>query len=484
MAVMKKTLMTTALSLSIGTLATAATHNKPNVIVILADDLGYGDLSCYGATKLKTPNIDKIAGEGLRFTNAYAPSSVCSPTRYSLLTGRNWWRNPLNPPKGVVAAAGPLVLNEPGILTMPEMFRQKGYQTAAVGKWHLGFGVGESYMDRFDWNKRELKPGPLDCGFDTFFGMAGNVLNEPQFYIKDRDFVGRKPGDKITITKNGKFAKPWDPKVLFKDNQFATDINNWSVDYIRSLDKNRPFFLYYASNIPHKPITPHPSMVGSSECGIYGDMIQELDVHVGNLIDVLKETGQYENTLIVITSDNGAVVAKDEKFAKRWHLEPMFESFAAGHSSCGVLRDGKHAVYEGGNRIPCIVRWPGQVPAGKETDSLFALTDVMASFATILNVELTGDSGKDSIDRMALWRGKEKKPARDYAISRTHTQIFSIRSGEWKLIEGDPANDTKRAKENQNMLFNVDKDPGETKNVWNDYPETAERLLKLLKANR
>lgn len=368
-----------------------AQNNNPNVLIIFADDLGYGDLGCYGATKLKTPNIDRLANEGVRFMNAYAPSSVCSQSRYGLLSGRYWWHSQLHPPKGVVAPAGPNVLLEKGVNPMPQMFKDNGYQTAGFGKWHLGFGTGSSPKDRYDWNQPEIENGPLDVGFDYFYGIVANVTNEPSVYIENRNFVGRKKGDKFII--NGNKATPWSQGVLYKEDEVAGRVTSKTVEYIKNAKTDKPLLLYYSSIIPHKPITPAKEFIGSSECGIYGDFIHELDAQVGMLLNALEETGRLDNTLILFTSDNGAVVATDESFAQKWHLEPMWETYAAGHRSNGILRAGKHSVYEGGDRIPFIIRWPGRVPANEKSDGLFSLVDVFPSLCGLLNMAYPNMNG-------------------------------------------------------------------------------------------
>jgi len=462
----------------------------PNVVLILADDLGYGDLSCYGATRLETPNIDRLAREGMRFTNAYAPSSVCSPSRYSLLTGRYWWRNPFHPAAGTVREDGPLVFQEPGVLTMPEMFRQKGYQTSAFGKWHLGFGPSKDDKGSYDWNRPEIKPGPIESGFDHFFGIAANVENHPQLYIENHGFAGRGPDDRVTVVPLDEKTPwktrviPWSEDVSYKEDEVADVTVRKAVDHIHSAAADQPLFLYFASTVPHKPITPAKRFIGTSQCGIYGDFVHELDWQVGELVEALRKTGRLENTLILFTSDNGAVVSSSERHAEEWGLRPMWDAYAAGHRSNGQFRDGKHSAYEGGNRIPLIVRWPGRIPTGSESDELFVLTDVMATFAELLDVELSGESGRDSANFLPVWLGESRHSHREDAVSRTHEGIYSVRHGDWKLIEGDPSNPTRRVSENSNQLYDVSTDSSETRNVWTDNPETVENLLNRLNKNR
>ncbi|VGO17732.1 Arylsulfatase [Pontiella desulfatans] len=454
-----------------------AVEQRPNVLVVFADDLGYGDVGCYGATKLKTPHIDRIAKSGMRFTNAYTPTSTCSQSRVSLLTGRYWWRSPLHPIRGVIAPAGPNALLEKGVESLPKFFQQNGYRTAAFGKWHVGVGYGDSPAERYDWNRPTIEGGPLASGFDYFFGLAANVENEPAFYIENDTFVGRGPNDAITI--KGKKVTPWTPEVLYEDDEVGQDTARKAVEYIESAPTDKPLFVYFASTVPHKPITPAKEFIGSSDCGIYGDFVQELDWQVGELIDALRKTGRLDNTMIIFTSDNGAVVATDEEFAKKWHLEPMWETYAAGHLSNGELRDGKHAVYEGGSRVPFIVSWPKHIPAGKQNEGLFCLTDVFATFADLFEAPVP-ESAIDSVSFWPVWSGKSTASPREVVPGRTSNSIFSIRRGKWKYIEHDPKNKTPRQRENKDQLYDLENDPGEQNNVFGQYPEVAARLKKEL----
>ena len=457
--------------------AVVAVEDKPNVLVVFADDLGYGDVSCYGATKLKTPHIDRIADQGLLFKNAYTTSSTCSQSRVSLLTGRYWWRSPLHPVKGVIGPASPNALLEEGITPLPKFFQENGYRTAAFGKWHVGVGYGESPTDRYDWNRPKIEGGPLASGFDYFFGLAANVLNEPAFYIENDRFAGRGPNDTITI--KGKKVTPWSPDVLYKEDEVGQDTTIKAVEYIESAPTDKPLFLYFASTVPHKPITPAKQFIGTSECGVYGDFVHELDWQVGELVAALRKTGRLDNTLIIFTSDNGAVVAKDEKFAQKWKLEPMFEAYDAGHFGNGELREGKHAVYEGGSRIPFIVSWPDHIPAGKTNEDLFCITDLFATFADMFEVAAP-ESAIDSVSFWSVWTDMGTAANRSIAPARTSNSIFSIRLGNWKYIEHDPQNPTKRVSENSDQLYDLENDPTETNNVFSQHPEIVDRLKKEL----
>ncbi len=448
-------------------------ESLPNVVLILADDLGYGDLGCYGATKIKTPHIDRIARNGMRFTNAYSPSSTCSPARISLLTGRYWWRSPLHPAKGVIAPAGPNALLEKGVQPLPELFRQNGYRTAAFGKWHLGFGYGKSPGERYDWNRPKIEGGPIEAGFDYFFGLVANVENEPKFYIENDAFVGRGPNDKITV--DGRKVAPWSPDVLFKEDEVGGDTARKAAEYIESAPTDKPLFLYFASTVPHKPITPARQFVGTSECGIYGDFVHELDWQVGQLLEALRKTGRLDNTLVVFTSDNGAVVSQSQAHAEQWNLGPMWEAYAAGHRSNGELRAGKHSVYEGGSRVPFIVSWPGHIPAAKQHEGLFSIVDVFATLADLLDTPAP-ESAVDSLSFWPVWTGTSNASPRGIVPTRTHGATWSIRQGKWKYIDRDPDIEPLRKGESVPQLYDLESDSGETRNIISQYPELPERL--------
>lgn len=460
--------------------AAGKARNAPNVLLIFADDLGYGDVQCYGG-KVKTPNIDRLATEGMRFDNAYLPASVCSPNRYSLLSGRYFWRNPRHPVKGVLGPDHPSGFNE-GELTLQHMFKQNGYCTAVFGKWHIGVGKNGA-----DWTKMEFEGGPLDYGFDTFFGTAANVSNHPMFYIKDRTFLSRKPGDKVTKVPDKKRPwkstyTPWNPSVIYKPDEVSEKVTRHLVEYIKTMPTDKPFFIYWPTHIPHKPITPHKKFVGKTEYGAYGDFLLELDVYVGQVVDALKKTGQLDNTLIIFTSDNGGVVSPSEQHAKKWHLEAMWEAKKAGHAINGPLQGGKHDVLDGGFRIPFIVRWPKHIPAGKTSSELICVTDVMSTCARILDHKLPQDAAVDSVNQLPLWTGKSKDSKRDYVLMVCSHGTFAIRKGKWKFIEKNPKG--KRKGTTRDQLYDVVADIGETKNLIAKHPEVVREMRKILADER
>jgi arylsulfatase A-like enzyme len=452
---------------------------KPNVVLILADDLGYGDVGSYGATRIRTPNIDRLAREGRRFTNAYAPGSVCSPSRYGLMAGRYAWREPRHPLTGVHSPAGPLLFDRDR-LTLARLFQRSGYRTAAVGKWHLGFGEGDDPRKQYDWSQQEIEPGPLEVGFDSFYGMAGNAGNHPRIYIENHRFAGRKPGDVVRRVGRSKL-EPWSPDAEFEQDRVAGDIARKGVEFIeRSAGSGEPFFLYFASNIAHGSITPAAAFAGKSDCGPYCDFVQELDAHVGWLLDALSRAGIADDTLVLFTNDNGGVVAEGERPAAQWQAKQ------AGHAISGALRGGKRSIYEGGLRVPFIVRWPGHVPAGTTSDAMLCLTDVLATFAALLGDELPDGAGEDSFDALSAWKGEPGSRVRESVVLASAAGIFAIREGDWKLIErneslpGSRGWRSKAEAENQDQLFHLLEDPGEKQNLWAQRPEIAKRLTGLL----
>lgn len=478
----------TTLSLLCGTAFAAEQPTKPNVVIILADDLGYGDVGCYGATKIKTPNIDRLATEGRCFMHAYTPGSVCSPTRYGLMAGRYFWREPRHHPTGVHGPGAPLLF-PPERLTLAKLFQNNGYATGAVGKWHLGFGEGTHPKVRYDFTLDEMKPGPLESGFDWFFGMAANVGNEPRIHIENRRFAGRRPGDKVTVTEvKGQPLnyRPWSPDAEYKPDLVAGDIAKKAVEFIGRQKNEKPFFLYVASNIPHNDITPSASFAGKSGVGAYGDFVEELDAHVGQILDALSQAGVLDNTLLLFTSDNGGVVPAGDTKPVNKKVIPQWEARQAGHLSCGALRGSKHSIYEGGFRVPFIVRWPGTVPAGTRSDAMLCLNDVLATCADFLGEKLPTDVGEDSLSALAAWSGARTAQVRDSVILDSANGIFAIREGDWKLIArnenlvGENNKPMKNSPENQNQLYNLATDPSETQNLWAENPAIVTRLTAAL----
>jgi len=443
-----------------GCFAGEPSTDKPNIIFIMADDLGYGDLSCYGATKVKTPNINRMAKEGVRFTDAHSPSAVCSPTRYGVLTGRYCWRTRLK--QWVCPPNDPLLI-EKDRLTVASLLKSAGYTTGCVGKWHLGFGE-----ERPDWN-RQLKPGPLEVGFDYYFGVPTSHNWAPYVYVENHHVVGRRENEFIEVDDNGTEKQGIAAK---RNSEEIALIQTGKVIEFIQCNKDKPFFLYFATCNVHKPYTPNDRFKGTSQCGIYGDFTHEFDWTVGEVLNTLDRLRLYDKTLIIVTSDNGA---NDE-----------FRKF--GHSSCGFLRGQKTDIWEGGHRVPFVARWPGKIKAGTTSDEVICLTDFMATSAAVVGAELPNNAGEDSYNILPILLGqKADRRIREATVHHSISGVFSIRQGPWKLILGrgsggwsKPHYVKPKPGEPEGQLYNLKKDPTETDNVWSRHPEIVKRLAKLL----
>lgn len=466
-----------ALAAAVALLPTAAAAaDRPNIVIILADDFGYGSLGCYGApADLKTPNLDRLAKEGRKFTSAYAPGSVCSPTRYGLLTGRYYWRTLIKDGE-VLPATAPLHI-ETNRLTLASLCKGQGYKTAAFGKWHLGMGTDRRITD---WSG-ELKPGPLEIGFDHFFGMGSNPWSGPHSFIEDRRVLGAVPGKPVTVTGARGDATTSGIEKMWEYDRITETLTDRAVKWIEANHKG-PFMVYFAHTAVHRPVAPNPAFKGKSEYGIYGDFIEELDGSVGKVLDALDRLKIADNTLIVFTSDNGGVVATTAEHGA---------AQKAGLKINGPLREGKHSIYEGGFREPFLVRWPAKVPAGTVSDQVVCITDLAATVAGILGVELKRGQAEDSFDAREAFTGKPAKAIRDHVVLQDARATYAIRSGDWKLIEriGKPkveprnkAAEKKGGKKDpdHDELYDLADDPGETKDVSAANPEVVKQLRKML----
>jgi len=479
--------------------------DKPNIIVILSDDFGYGSTGAYGADGrlIQTPNLDRLAKEGRRFTDANTTSSVCSPTRYSVLTGRYCWRTSLT--HEVLGTFSPLHI-ETTRLNMASLLKKHGYQTAAVGKWHLGYGTAtDDPKWRADYSA-ELSPGPLDIGFDYHFGVPANHGDLTGVYVENRFVYGLRSGKipagmklpgpdsddpnfKATYgpedTENGK-ATILDLDAPRRVNervmpQLTTNASEW----IAKQKAGTPFFLYYTPVAVHNPVTPDKDVAGSSKAGPYGDWIHELDRSVGGILDTLDKTGYAQNTLVIFSSDNGGVFAPSRDSVQT-------AAFKAGLKVNGSLRGGKHAVWEGGFKVPFLVRWPGHVPAGTVCNEMISLADILATTAAIVGEKLpAANSGaEDSYNVLPAFFGQKAKPVRSVMIVHSADGVFALRKGPWKWIEGVPVDDIKpgvrksRADEFKPQLYNVQDDPAETKDVSAEHPEVVKELSALLNRYR
>lgn len=459
---------------------TAGPHRKPNIIVILADDYGWGSVGCYGApARLRTPHLDRLADEGRRFTNAYAPGSVCSPTRYALMTGRYYWRTPVKNGR-VLPVSAPLHI-ETNRLTLGSLCRSQGYRTAAFGKWHLGLTTEPVT----DWSK-PLRPGPLQIGFDHYFGMAANLGNGPHSFIIDEEVSGRVRGEPIIIQNSSVttgITKAWEPDHVVET--LTAKVTDWIAQ-----NRNGPFFVYYAPNAVHEPIVPNPRFTGSPY-GNYGDFIQELDWSMGQVLKTLDDLKLANNTLVIFTSDNGGVISAGRA--------SVAAAMKAGLAINGSLRGGKHSEWEGGFREPFIVRWPGRVPAGTVSDQVICLSDVLASLASILHAPLPQGNAEDSFDvSRAFTEAAPSVPVRDHVVLQSASAVYAIRMGDWKLVErasaspedaaGTPATTSsprqRKARPRTDELYNLKDDPAESVDVAAAHPELVASMKQALVAAR
>ena len=485
---------------------TASAADRPNIVVILADDYGYGSAGCYGADPrlVRTPAIDRLAAEGRRFTDGNTTSSVCSPTRYSLLTGRYCWRTSLT--HEVLGTFSPLHI-EPTRVNLASLLKAKGYRTAAVGKWHLGYGrENEDPKWRTDY-QAELSPGPLDIGFDYHFGVPSNHGDLTGVYVEDRFVYGLRsgkipagmkvagpaadsddyqasygPGD----TENGK-AKILELDAPRRKNERVMKVlTDKATAWIERQPKDQPFLLYFTPVAVHNPVTPDKDLAGKSAAGPFGDWIHELDQSVARILATLDKVGATENTLVIFTSDNGGV-AKPEN-------ERLLQTTAikAGLKVNGDVRGGKHDVWEGGFKVPFVVRWPGKVAAGSTAKQTVSVVDILATTAEIVGAPLPSKEtgAEDSRSFLPVLLGSADAKGREDMIVHSADGTFALRKGRWKWIEGVPvdeiADGARKARKAQfrPQLFDLQADPAEAKDVSAEHPEVIAELKDLLRRYR
>jgi arylsulfatase A-like enzyme len=482
-----------ALALAVNLFATACrAAERPNIILIYADDLGYGDVGCYGATAVRTPNIDRLAREGLKFTDGHSASATCTPSRYALLTGEYAWRKKGT---GVLPGNAALIIS-PGRTTLPSVLKRAGYATGVVGKWHLGLGSGE-----LDWNG-DIKPGPLEIGFDFGFVIPATGDRVPCVYVENHRVVGLHAADPIRVSygqPNGDIptgkANPEQLKLhpshghdqtivggisrigymsggksaLWVDEDMADVLTRKAKGFIEE-HAGGPFFLYFATHDIHVPRVPHSRFIGKTGMGPRGDAIAQLDWCVGEILETIDRRGLARDTLIIFTSDNGPVVDdgyKDDAVKK-----------LGGHRPAGPLRGGKYSAFEGGTRVPFLVRWPARVKPGK-SGALVCQIDLMASLAKLTGGKLAEDDAKDSVDVLGALLGTGAA-GRDELVE--HASVLSLRRGPWKLIEPgkgpsvltNTGTETGQAPEVQ--LYNLADDLGETTDLAANH---ADRLREM-----
>jgi len=460
---------------TIATLATAAAE-RPNIVYILADDLGYGDVHCLNPQrgKIATPNIDRLATQGMVFTDAHSSSAVCTPTRYGILTGRYAWRTRLQ--GGVLfGLSKPLIA--PDRFTVGKLLQQHGYHTACLGKWHLGMDWPGGATDNPGANgvtvdySQPIRNGPTACGFDSFFGITGSLDIPPFIWIENDHTLGA-----ATVRK--KFEREGPASPDFEAVDVLPALTRKACEYIgqRAAEK-KPFFLYLPLNSPHAPIVPTKEWQGKGGLGDYGDFVMETDWAVGEVLAALGKHGLADNTLVIFTSDNGCSPVAGI---------PKLE--AQGHYPSAQFRGYKADIFDGGHRIPFIARWPGRIQAGTQSDQLICLNDLMATCAELLGAKLPDNAGEDSVSILPALLGMADKPLREAVVHHSINGSFAIRQGRWKLElcpdSGGWGVPRPGSKDVQGLppiqLYDMTQDVGERGNVYKEHPEVVARLTELL----
>lgn len=487
----------------------AKNTQRPNVIIIYADDLGYGDLECYGAKNVTTPNVNKLAKGGIRFTNVHATAATSTPSRYSMLTGEYAWRKP-----GTDVAAGNAgMIIRPEQYTMADLFKNAGYATGAFGKWHLGLGEKSGEQD---WNA-PLPVGLDDLGFDYSYIMAATADRVPCVFIENGRVANYDPTAPIEVSYKANF--PGEPtgrsnpellynlkpshghdysivngisrigymkgggKALWKDENIADSITAHALTFIEQ-HKDEPFFMYFATNDVHVPRFPHERFRGKNKMGLRGDAIAQFDWSVGQLLDQLDRLDLSDNTLILLSSDNGPVV--DDGYDDR------AKELLNGHSPTGNLRGGKYSAFEGGTRVPMIVRWPARIKPAAENDVLMSQIDWMASFASMLDQNMPKGSAPDSYNRLSNLLGSDMTD-RPWVVEQAADKTLSLRTKKWKYIEpseGSPmitwGPEVETGYLPSPQLYDMSADNTEQANLAEENPRVVydlERVLRLVRAN-
>ena len=491
---LKKASITAASMSAISMLTTGCQENpmngsskrNPNIVYILADDLGYGDISSLNENgKINTKNIDSIASAGMAFTDAHSGSAVCTPTRYGVVTGRYSWRTHMK--RGVLNGwSKPLI--KPDRMTVASMLKANGYNTGCVGKWHLGWQWHLTNKDA-DTENWELDPknvdfsmpvtnGPTARGFDYYFGIPASLDMVPYVYVEN-DLATAGP-DRIIDKAGGKaFWRKGPIAPDFKHIDVLPTITKKAVSFIERQSTDKPFFLYFPLTAPHKPIMPAKEFQGKSGLNEWGDFVMQVDWTVGQVLKALKRKGFEENTLIIFTSDNGATPGADFAFLEKY-----------GHDPSYVFRGHKADIFEGGHRIPFVAKWPAKIKPGSTSDETVCLTDLMATAADITNYKLPDNAGEDSVSILPALLGKNKTPLREATVHHSAHGFFSIRQGKWKLLLGPgsggwsyPREDRKEIKGFPPMqLYDLEKDIEEKNNLQAKYPEKVKELTALLQS--
>jgi arylsulfatase A-like enzyme len=490
-------LQTLSAATATGLLGAAKPSSRPNIIFLYADDLGYGDVSCYGATSVRTPHIDALAAQGLRFTDAHATSATCTPSRYSVMTGQYAWRKKGT---GILPGDAPLIIDTDQ-LTLPSLLKRAGYASGVIGKWHLGLGSGN-----IDWNG-EIKPGPLEVGFDYSFIIPATPDRVPCVFVENHRVVNLDSSDPIHISYKAAFPGELTGKdhpellkmkpshghdmaiidgvsrigymeggksALWIDEDIADTLSNKAIRFMEQ-NRHHPFFLYYPVHDIHVPRMPNQRFVGKTSMGPRGDAIAELDWCVGRIVQTLEKQGIAHNTLVVFSSDNGPVGDdgyKDEAVEK-----------LGSHKPAGIYRGGKYSNFDGGTRVPLIVKWPDRIKPGTTSNALVDQIDLLASFASLTHQRLEHKDAPDSIDLLPALLG-HSDIGRESLVEEAGA--LSLVQGNWKVIRGndkaafDPYTKTELGNAPGPQLYDRTADPGEHHDVAAAHPEIVQHMLAKL----
>ena len=498
-----KRVMIVGVVLSLAAVTLQAQAKKPNVVIIYGDDVGYGDVGAYGAKMIPTPNIDQLARDGLMFTDGHCTASTCTPSRYTLLTGQFAFRKKGT---GVLPGDANLIISTDQ-LTLPGVFKRAGYRTAVIGKWHLGLGDG-----KIDWNG-DVKPGPLEIGFDYSFLLPATNDRVPCVYLDGHRVLNLDPKDPIEVSYNfkaplrdtypvahetpeamtyyksshghnysvingiGRIGYMSGGRAALWDDETMADVFIERTRKYIAEHRDEPFFLYYSSQDIHVPRVPHPRFHGKSQLGYRGDAMVQLDWATGEIMKALEKNGLTKNTIVIFTSDNGPVY--DDGYHDGTTVKTSTAESDRGHDGSGVYRGGKYQVYEGGTRVPFIVRWPAKIKPGT-SKALFSQADMVASFASMLDVTLPDEAAPDSRNQIDALLGKDDKGS-DFIVEQSNNAL-AIRKGKWKYIE--PVKNRNRKKVSKPQLYNLDKDISEQNNVIEEHPDTAKELKAILEKVR
>jgi arylsulfatase A-like enzyme len=439
------------------TILHASEPAKPNIVYILCDDLGYGDVQCLGGkrSKILTPHMDQLASSGMTFTDAHSSSSVCTPSRYSILTGRYAWRTSLQ--SGVLKGESEALIAVER-MTVPKLLKQNGYATACIGKWHLGMGISEPAKNPL------INDGPTTRGFDYYFGISASLDMPPFAFIENNRFTEAP-------TTQKKFGRKGAAAPGFEAVDVLPVLTRKAVEHIGQQAKTgKPFFLYFPLTSPHTPIVPTKEWEGKSSIGAYGDFVMETDWAVGEVVAALEKNGIGSNTLVILTSDNGC-----SPKAGTTKLE------AQGHFASELRRGYKADIWDGGHRVPFLVSWPARIKSGTRSDQLTCLSDLMATCAEILGVKLPDNAGEDSVSFLSALLGTADKPLREAIVHHSINGSFAIRQGQWKLeLCSNSGGWGKGSVKERGQLYDMSKDIAERTNEYKNHPEIVTRLTALL----